>query len=450
MLQMRLKNWVYNFRTILCKRKLGKQILLLLILWCNSSILFSQLENEKTRKLQLKVEIRPRFEVADNHRIRLQDTIDRSFFVTQRNRLDIDYVYKQNKFVFSPQLMTSYSFNNSTFDFLSLNFYELFWEKKLKNTLIRTGRQGFSLFNGRLFSDAPWAQQSRAHEGIRIVHDYNKYQFDFSVFTTRKYKDLFFSEWSSVGSHRYKVLLNYKQTYRFTNTLSVSTLSSFDLHENSSNKDDFTLTNGCVLNYKKEKIEVFFSGNYQFGENSKEQTIHGYYLNPEIKYTRKKTSVQVGMEWLSGTPHNASPLVTNNFYIRYGVAWKFMGNMNLFTQFPRDNHNLGLIDPYLFLRRKMTEKFTLRSDVHFFFTQFRPINTEGAFQNNFLGFENDWSVEYKMHKSINIRAGFSYLLKTTSMSVLNRVNNEKKIPYWSYVMISYCPEIEVKTKNVMN
>lgn len=152
-----------------------------------------------------------------------------------------------------------------------------------------------------------------------------------------------------------------------------------------------------------------------------------------------RTTARMGAEVLSGERASLQENVTYSFVPLYGVAWKFMGNMNLFTRFPRDVNYQGLINPYLFILHRVSEKLLLRNDSHLFYTQHPLIDGNKNLAAKYLGFENDFSIRYTPLKKIEIVFGFSFLLPENSMELLDKVNESNKIPVWSYLMISYNP-----------
>ena len=108
-------------------------------------------------------------------------------------------------------------------------------------------------------------------------------------------------------------------------------------------------TSGGAWNTVPQNGTLTLSGYYQYGKDSSGKKIAAYYLQPEIKYSGiKNYTFRLGMEYLSG--HDATQPVTkdNNFVPLYGVAHRFMGNLDIFTTFPADVNNAGLVNPYLF------------------------------------------------------------------------------------------------------
>lgn len=411
----------------------------------------SQSSDSLRNELKIDFEIRPRAEYKNNFRLSDDGGFETDFFISQRNRLGITYRFKNILFHTSPQEIHLWNKKGTVSSIGSINVYELFLEPQLtKNLSVRIGRQGLLLDNGRLFSNAPWAQQSRAHEGVRIFYKKNKLKTDLTLASTRKYSEKFDASLTPVASHRYKLLAVHHLNYKINEHYTLTTINFTDVFESQETpeKKYYSVTNGGRIECKRSEIYLTLNAYYQWGKNSQFKNIRAYYLQPEIKTSIKKTTFRLGAEILSGQNSMLLSEQFNTYGINYGVAWKFMGNMNFFTRFPRDVNGSGLVNPYLFVIHKVNKKLSIRADGNLFYTQHRLKNPQNGFADPYLGFENDLSLEYKPIKNINIRYGLSYMLASESMHLLGKIESAEKIPVWSYLMVSFHPEIlNTKSKN---
>ncbi|NUN99478.1 MAG: hypothetical protein HUU01_02545 [Saprospiraceae bacterium] len=365
------------------------------------------------------------------------------FFVSQRNRLGLTYQRKALKLHASLQEIHLWGKSGKISSIGSINAYELYLQTAIaRNLWVKIGRQGLLLDNGRMFSDAPWAQQSRSHEGIRLFYDRKKLATDFTIAATRKYPKQYEAAYSPVASHRYQLLLVHHLKYKINEHYTLTTINFTDIFNNKNypGKSWFSINNGARLEYRDSNFYWTLNAYYQYGENSDLKKINAFYIQPEISATFDKTTFRLGAEIMSG---EAAPddRVSRSFGILYGVAWKFMGNMNFFARFPADVNSSGLINPYLFVLFKAGKKLSLRADSHLFYTQYplRDENNEKA--ATYLGFENDLSLNYRPLKNVNINFGFSYLIAEKGMELLGKIENAGETPVWSYLMVSFNPEI---------
>ncbi|MEO8254097.1 MAG: hypothetical protein ABI554_06875, partial [Flavobacterium sp.] len=178
----------------------------------------------------------------------------------------------------------------------------------------------------------------------------------------------------------------------------------------------------------------------QYGQLQTGNKISAYYLQPEIQLRTNKLTTRLGAEFLSGDNADKTSEISKSFVPLYGVAWKFMGNMDYFTSFPLDVKKGGLINPYLFFTYDWNKKVALRSDFHLFYLENKVKDNLNNNINSYLGFENDLSVRYKLNDFISADLGFSYMAAEKSLETL-KAGNSNITPVWSYLMITFKPEL---------
>ena len=391
-----------------------------------------------SRQFLINIEIRPRAEYTSNYILPPNDSIDPYFYITQRNRVSMQYAREKWLIKSDLQEIHLWDQNNKASKVGSINFYQLFFETKFKSVNIRLGRQSVLLDNGRLFSDAPWAQQGRAHEGIRIMKYSQYFSNDFFFLFTRKYSNEFESAYSPVASNKYKYLLVNNLSYNTNKGFLFNSMNAVDFLENAKSGQLYTrATTGGRIEFKKKQWYYTLNSYLQFGRNSNGQKLLAYYFQPEIKLSLLKSTWRLGAEIISGSSSQLSSDSSGDFDVLYGVTWKFNGNMNVFTRFPNDVNGKGLVNPYLFTMIPLNSKLSLRSDFYLFYTQYPLVNTLDQEMTKFLGFENDISLKYLPVKELEINYAFSFYKSTDTMRYLPKIQNENKLAIWSYLMISY-------------
>jgi hypothetical protein len=405
--------------------------------------LFAQTTDTLHRELTVDFELRPRIEYRDNFKWTTADTVMPDLYTTQRNRLSITYSTNRLRLYASPQEIHVWDDAGRPSYVGSVNFFELYAEPIIaKNFSVRVGRQALSLDNGRIFSSAPWSQQSRAHEGIRLFYK-KKLEMDLTLAFTRPYGQHFKPAYSPVGSHTHKFLFVHHLKHKFSNSITVTTINAIDVFQRTTRNRQYyqRITNGGRLEYSHGSIYGTVNAYYQYGQNAASEKLRAYYIQPEVSVNTKKTLFRLGAEILSGQKNTSSKEISNSFVPLYGVAWKFMGNMNLFTRFPADVNEKGLVNPYLFIIYQASKKFFLRSDTHLFYSQYPLINEGKKVDGKYLGFESDLSLNYKPVKGIEIIYGFSFTIADKRMELLNKVPDAGKIPVWSFLMVSFTPRL---------
>ncbi|WP_235153563.1 alginate export family protein [Dyadobacter sp. CY345] len=374
------------------------------------------------------------------------DTVMPELFTTLRNRLGITYRTNWLRLHASPQEIHVWGKSGRFSKVGSINFFELYAEPSITKSLsVRIGRQALSLDNGRIFSAAPWAQQSRAHEGIRFIYK-KSLETDLTIAFTRPYSRNFDPVYSPVASHSYKYLFVHNLKYKFHNQITLTTINAVDIFRRTTGDRQYyqRITNGGRLEYAHGRIYATVSAYYQYGQNAASEKIQAYYIQPEISYNTGRTLFRLGAEILSGEKNTVSKGVSNSFVPLYGVAWKFMGNMNLFTRFPADVNKKGLVNPYFFTIFQAGKKLSLRGDAHLFFSEFPLVSKGDEVDGKYLGFESDLSLNYRPAKAVEIIYGYSFTLATRRMELLNKVIDAGEIPVWSYLMVSYAPRLFTK------
>ncbi|MCF0069558.1 alginate export family protein [Dyadobacter sp. CY261] len=422
-------------------RKIRLLKVIFLVMFC-SQISVSQSTDTLRRELTIDLELRPRAEYRDNFTWTPADSVMPKLYVTQRNRLSITYRTNRLRLHASPQEIHVWGETGRFSRVGSVNFFEAYAEPAITKYLsVRVGRQAISLDNGRIFSAAPWGQQSRAHEGVRILFK-KKLETDLTFAFTRPYSKHFEAAYSPVSAHNYKYLVVHHLKTRLSNRMTLTTINSIDIFRRPADETYYQrITNGGRLEYNQNGLYGTVNAYYQYGKNAGREKIRAYYIQPEVSANTGRTLIRLGAEILSGDKNTASKELSSSFVPLYGVAWKFMGNMNLFTRFPADVQEKGLVNPYLFIIHQAGKRLSLRADAHLFYSQY-PLLREGReIDGKYLGFESDLSLNYKPVKALEIIYGFSFTAANKRMELLGKVEDSGKIPVWSYLMISFAPRL---------
>lgn len=414
-----------------------KKYLLLSFLVFVTQVIAQETDN-LSQQFLMNIEIRPRAEYTSNYILPPNDSIDPYYYITQRNRFSMQYGREKWLIKSDMQEIHLWGQNDEVSKVGSINFYQLFFETNFKSMNVRLGRQSVLLDNGRLFSDAPWAQQGRAHEGIRIMKSSKYLSNDFFFLFTRNYDTEFEAAYSPVAANKYKYLLVNNFNYNTKKGFSFNSMNVVDFLENTNSEQVYTrATTGGRIEFKKKQWYYTLNSFLQFGRNVKGQKLFAYYFQPEIKLSLQKSTWRLGAEIISGSSSQLSSGSSGDFDVLYGVTWKFNGNMNVFTRFPNDVNGKGLVNPYLFTTIPLNTKLSLRCDSHLFYTQYPLLNNLGSEMTKFLGFENDISLKYIPIKELEISYAFSFYQSTNSMKYLSKIQDENKLAVWSYLMISY-------------
>lgn len=399
--------------------------------------------NSDNKNFSIGLEFRPRAEYRDGYRqLRTADT-KAAYFVTQRSRLYFNYSQPKFKFHTSVQDLRVWGQYGQTSTTGSFNVFEAYAETGLSDHFsLRIGRQKVELDNGRLFSAANWSQAARAHDGINLIYENSKIHSEFITAFNQTSERIFETNFAPTTFTNYKMLNIHYLKAKLNEHFSLSTLNSADGYESKTNpRTMYTrATSGGRIEFEKGNLYLTLSGYYQYGHLQAGNKISAYYFQPEIQWKKNKFTTRLGMEYMSGDNAEKPNSTSKSFVPLYGVAWRFMGNMDYFTTFPSDLKNGGLINPYLHLIYDLNPKLSLRSDFHLFYLQNNVKDNLDNSIHPYLGFENDLSLHYKYNNFTMIDFGFSYMAAEKSMETL-KTGNSNIIPVWSYVMITFKPEL---------
>lgn len=409
----------------------------------NTTGAFNEKINLQNKAFTLGLEFRPRMEYRDGYKQLRNDTTQAAFFGTHRSRLNFSYSQPRFKFHTSIQDVRIWGQDGQTSTTGSLNVFEAYVQTYLTDYLsIRFGRQKVELDNGRIFSAANWSQLGRAHDGVSLVYENEKITTELMGYFNQTSERIFETKFSPTTFTNYKLLNIHYLKAKLHKNITLTTINAADGYESKLNSRVMYVrgTSGGRLDFEKNDLLITCSGYYQYGQLQTNQEISAFYVQPEIQLKIKKLTTRLGAEIMSGDDATTNSKTSKSFVPLYGVAWKFMGNMDYFTSFPKDVKNGGLINPYLFLTYEINNKLAVRADGHLFYLQNNVLDKNKAVLNPYLGFENDLSFKYKFNTYTALDFGFSYLIAQKELETI-KGGNHNKTPIWSYVMITFKPEL---------
>lgn len=403
-------------------------------------VTFSDAQNDTAKVFSLDLEFRPRIEFRRGY-AKLPEAGDKpAFFVSNRMRFNINFDQKKFKFHTSIQDIRVWGETGSEFTGNTFGIFEAYIEPFFtKKWSIRIGRQATELDNGRLFARANWNQASRAHEGVNLRYTGKKVQSELMGFYNQSSEQLFGTDYSFATSN-YLFLALHSGNYQLSDKFGLYTLNAFDGYQKTTDPNTVYVrgTSGGRISFKSKKINATIAAYFQYGDLVDGTPIQAYYIQPEILFEHKKFKAQLGMEYMSGDNLFNHLNQSNSFNTLYGVAFRFMGNMNYFTHFPSDTRNAGLVDPYLFLNYTFSDRFTLKLDWHAFFSQ-QELTTTFA-SRRFLGVEQDLTLKYSVNHYISISSAVCVMSPSQNLELVQN-RTVGALPIYSYFMLTVTPEL---------
>ncbi len=399
---------------------------------------------DEPAEFKIDLEIRPRTELRNGYRLLRTDSSHAALFTSQRSRLSLNFKKKGFHSLFSIQDIHVWGDRDPRSAIGTVQIFEGWAEPFLgKYFSIRAGRQKLMFDNQRLFAENNWRANANAHDAINFRYNTATFNSDLAFAFNQLAERDFGTPFLPNGFENYKFLGVSFIKKKFKNGFSLTFLNTADGFQDPANAEKMFLrhTNGGRVEFEKGKIYGTFSGYFQSGKNPKGTLIQAWYFQPEIKWTPKKWVVRLGAEVMSGDDATrAEDKKDHNFVPLYGVAHRFMGNIDLFTRFPADVNNAGLVNPYLFLLYNFNEKWSLKSDQHIFSSQNNFVKN-GAVIEKYLGFEQDWLLIFQANKSTAVEFGLSWYKGTESLEIIKKGGDHEKLLFWSYLQLTCKPEL---------
>ncbi|NOY36079.1 MAG: hypothetical protein GXO83_00720 [Chlorobi bacterium] len=396
-------------------------------------------------QFSLSGELRPRTEYRHGYKSLTDADQDPAFFVSQRSRINFNYLSEKYRVLFSFQDVRTWGSTsqlNVSDDFLSIHqaWGEVFLTPVLS---LKVGRQELVYDNHRIFGNVGWTQQARSHDlvlfkynkperlqvHLGLAFNQNKEQLASTFYTVPKnYKSMQFlwvrTEGNSVGAS----FLFLNNGMQFTDTLDRSSVN-------------YSQTLGTYLNVKLGTFKLNLTGYYQGGKDPSGNELSAtYFAAGIIKPLDFGLAPAFGFERLSGTGQDASPGSANHsFTPLYGTNHKFNGHMDYFYV---GNHinSVGLLDLYLNISY-IKGKFRPAVALHYFSSAANVLDngSPGNYLNRFLGVESDISAGYKLADEVLIKAGYSQMFGSPTLEALR--GGDHSLPTnWGWLMISFTPD----------
>lgn len=400
---------------------------------------WSQADSLQTFDLDL--EFRPRSEFRYGYKTLVPKGAKPSFFISNRLRLTSSYKRANFRFHASLQDVRTFGAEGLVADGNHLGLFEGFVEMDFsKRWMMKIGRQSVDIDNGRLLAEANWGQNGMAHDGLTLLFRTKKIKNALYGFYNQSQENTFGSDYSLSTSMYKEMLVNYFE-YNPSDKWSFNLLNVVDGWDSQSveNTTYVRATSGGKIQWKSGKYSATLRSYYQYGQLSTGQSIHAQYVQPEIHFNFSRNKINLGAEYLSGDDDD-NPSVSRSFVPLYGVNFRFMGNLNYFTQFPNDVLNGGLFNPYLIYQHQLTKQWRLQSDLHFFML---PNEVSGYIEeitDGYLGSELDIKAKYEVNSYTTLDFGFAGMIPTTKMEAI-KLGDSGILPFWSFVMVTFQPNL---------
>jgi hypothetical protein len=192
---------------------------------------------------------------------------------------------------------------------------------------------------------------------------------------------------------------------------------------------------------------IWASFYYQGGKDIKSgyaRTVSAFNANAYASHTFDKVLLGLGATVLSGDKNKgADTLQTNLFDLFYGTRHRYYGLMDYFNNLGSATKNGGLVDLFLNLGYQLNKKLTVQADYHFFSLQQLPdpaLVKNQEITQKALGNELDLTFKWKIIKIIDLTGGYSFMIPTNSMEIIQNSVGKTRYSSWAWIMLTVKPE----------
>ena len=436
-----------------------KVILSALFLAALPSVVQAQEENTPENSFTLSAQLRPRFEYRNGAYEPLQEGEKPAILVNNRTRLNLDYHHGDQLQLFlsfqnvniwgqAPQVQL----NDRTG---GLSVFEAYAALPIYEDLnIKIGRQMIVLDEDRIFGSLDWHPAGRAHDAVNInwkndkltlrsFFAFNQNYFDGNASSVNgnvnNPKGQYF--YIAPGTQPYQHLEAVHAHYDFAPTQGLSFLVANLGQRNSSNNDiDYNMqTIGFHYRGKSDALRYGAEAYLQTGKSAAGKDKEAFLLAALVGYQFTPAfSATLGLDYLSGNDAN-DPTKDKAFNPFSGTNHKFYGFMDHFYVLP-NSPKVGLLNPYLNLNLKTSDKGSLSFTGHYFRSAGKIAGTQDN-KTRHLGVEGDLVYTHKIQQYVSLQAGYSLFVPSSSYNDLRGLHNVRKQQDWLWCSLNINPKL---------
>lgn len=420
----------------------------------------AQNTTDKDNQLSVSFQIRPKAEFRSGAFQPLSQGQKPSALISQRNRFNINYQYKNLLTVqVSPQNVSVWGQDGLTQGAGIKNgvaFFEA-WAKLhvSKTNSLQIGRQVISLDDERFFGELDWAQGARAHDAISFHINQDKFLFKAVAAFNQNYSLLYGNNLSNTSgtlynpasATPYKWMQTLWAKFNFNSNSNLSLLfnnlgfqTAVDATDINA-KNYFQQTIGANYFYANTNWKFSASAFTQLGKNPAGAKTNAYLLAFYLdKKLDKKWNLGLGTDYLSGNDVGTAGVQDNKAFTPYfGTNHKFYGSMDYY--YAGNGHKgSGLVDIYAKASLKPTASTNFGFALHQFLSPNKIVDNNQNLSTN-LGQEFDVDFGYSIHKYAKVVGGYSIYSTTSTLNFLKNANNPNSLQHWVWLSININPNI---------
>lgn len=388
-------------------------------------------------QLTISGELRPRAEYRNGYKTLTADDTDAALFVSQRTRLNTQFISEDYTFFLSFQDVRVWGdVKQLTDNGNSLAVHEAWGQVKFNpNFSVKLGRQEIIYDDHRIFGNVGWAQQARSHDAVIFKFGNENYKLDLGVAYNQDAEALFGNVYTVAGNYKamqyawfHKDWSNVKASFLFLNN-GLQNIAAEEIR--------YSQTLGTNFNFKaSSNLNVAVNAYLQSGKDVADRDLSAYLVGLDLGYKASdKVNLGLGLEIQSGNAYDGDASENKAFTPFYGTNHKFNGFMDYFYVGNHAN-SVGLVDIYAKIGTKLGEKSSLTAFIHNFSAQSEIANSV----DKNLGTELDLVYSHKLNNDVTIGAGYSQMLASEGLEVIKN-NTDGNGNNWAWLMLTIKPTL---------
>ncbi|MBI4952066.1 MAG: alginate export family protein [Myxococcales bacterium] len=277
--------------------------------------------------------------------------------------------------------------------------------KPTKGLEIRLGRQEIGLENERLVGKSAWGEEGRVFDALRLSFDKDELHAEMFYARLRELAPAGAAAEAVADLGARAHFAAFDVRHRLFTELVPAILGTVDLDDQSGKRH---VTIGALVEGEIEKVATYgLEGYFQTGRTTPELSHSAFMFGLRARGTFPVPSrpyLETAASFSSGDA-DLDDLVDRTFASPQGTPHKFYGDVDIFTNLPRDTGNRGLREVTVAIGCAPVEGMSLRSSFHLFQSM--------ADRNDALvtfGEELDNRFEYRFWKHAAVDLGYAFFV----------------------------------------
>lgn len=391
------------------------------------------------QQLEAWADIRMRYEFRNGYASPRTDSAKAAHFVTQRNRLRIEYRDSKLKLRITPQNVRVWGdvATTSRSD-VNMQLHEAWAELALgKRADVRVGRQELDYDDARILGNVDWNMQARSHDVIRINYRPDSLQQLHAGAALNAGRESIFKENYPVANQYRLMQFGWYRVGSAGRSLSLLFLNQgIPFFAGQREKLAWNQTMGFRAMRRTNDWHAELSSYLQTGHIGERPLLAWQMAAIASANISKKWKITAGMERLSGQQLSVKEQTVRSFNPWFGTNHKFNGYMDYFYV---GNHlnNIGLLDLHGSVDWH-ADRTVIQLTSHYFAAAV-PVRLPVQ-QGRKLGVELDATVRFAIGRFSSLVAGYSQMIASPLLGHI-KGGEYDKTNNWFYTSLNVSPQI---------